>query len=187
MCTFIGKRMHQKAWKFGTLKGLFRRALLISSEEKSLWEEIKYLKNVFIKVNNYPKSAFNKTLTFVKQKLREEGERLQFGVEGNSPNGTVITVAEVPIIHPHIILPYQGFQGDALLKGFRKVLRECLPQNVVPRLIYKGKKLGSFFTIKDKIDSKHISGIVYGFNVPHMEVNVIHYVGEINVRNETRM
>ena len=66
-------------------------------------------------------------------------------------------------------------------------LSECLPKNILPRIIYKGKKIGSYFTIKDKIDNKHLSGIVYGFNVPQMEVNVIHYVGETNVRNETRM
>ena len=47
--------------------------------------------------------------------------------------------------------------------------------------------MGSFFPIKDRVDNKHLSGIVYGFNVPGMEANRNHYIGETNVRHETRM
>ena len=32
-----------------------------------------------------------------------------------------------------------------------------------------------------------MSGVVYGFNVPNLESNVFHYIGETKVRHETRM
>ena len=41
-------------------------------------------------------------------------------------------------------------------------------------------------TIRDKIITKLLFGIVYGSNVPTLEDNVFHYVGETKVRHETR-
>ena len=93
-------------------------------------------------MNNYPKSVVEKTLKFVKQKVGKENQIVQMNVGDNSSNCTVtsITIAEVPIVHPHIIFLYQGIKGDCLLDRFKKVLNECL-NNVVPRFIYKGKIL----------------------------------------------
>jgi len=50
------------------------------------------------------------------------------------------------------------------------------------RIVYKGKKLGDFFRIKDKIPSKHESDLIYAFE-PEGEIE---YVGETKVRFETR-
>ena len=74
-----------------------------------------------------------------------------------------------------------------VVKRLKKILSTSLPKNVVPRIIYKGKKLGSFFPIKDQVSVNHKSDIVYGYHVPGMETNTYHYVGETSVRHETRM
>ena len=71
-------------------------------------------------------------------------------------------------------------KGEEVLKKFKTVLREVLPKNILPRFIYKGTKLGSFFSVKDKVDVTHLSGLVYAFTPKNkLEVD---YVGETNVR-----
>ena len=80
------KAFASKFWKIGTLKGLYRKAFLVSSVDNRLNKEINLLKHVFVNINN-----------------------------------------------------------------------------VIPRVTYKEKKLGYFFPIKDKVDDKHKSNLVYGF------------------------
>ena len=62
-----------------------------------------------------------------------------------------------------------------------------LPKDVIPRFIYKGRKLGLFFAIKDSVNDMHKSGIVYGYQVPGMQTDTYHYIGETRVRFETRV
>ena len=50
-----------KQWNIGTLKGMFRRAFLICSEQEGLDREISHLKRIFLQVNNYPKKVVNST------------------------------------------------------------------------------------------------------------------------------
>ena len=93
-------------------------------------------------------------------------------------------------VHPHIILPYKGKEGHNLLQKFKKCISNVVSKKVIPRFVYKGKKLGSFFPIKDKIDTKHESNLVYYYkcdfdNDSHC-TSVEDYVGETNVRYETR-
>ena len=177
-----------KIWKIGTLKGLLRRAFLISSDENRLKNEIDHLKHVFIKINQYPKKVVENTLKLVKEKVTKEKEEVPQNEGSNISNQiSVPTENSTPPTHPHIILPYKGYKGESLVKSFKKALSKVLPESVVPRFIFKGKKLSSFFPIKDKVEDKHASGIIYGFNVPSMEDNIYHYIGETKVRHETRI
>ena len=61
-----------KEWKIGTLKGLFRRAFLVSSSEESLNREISHLKYVFKNINCYPSGIIHKTLFDVRKMLERE-------------------------------------------------------------------------------------------------------------------
>ena len=90
-------------------------------------------------------------------------------------------------MHPHIILPYKGTKGENLIKNLKTVLKTHLSEKIVPRFIFKGKKLGSFFPIKDKVDNKHKSNLVYGYNIPDRESETYHYIGMTKVRHETRI
>ena len=53
------------------------------------------------------------------------------------------------------------------------------------RFIYKGKKIGSFFSLKDPIKKEHQTNLVYGYNNKD-NPKVVQYIGETNVRFETR-
>ena len=52
--------------------------------------------------------------------------------------------------------------------------------------MYKDKKLGSFFQIKDKVDNKHKSNLIYGYHIPGRETETYHYIGMTKVRHATR-
>ena len=51
----------------------------------------------------------------------------------------------------YIVLLYKGKDGERVLSSFRNVLKEALPENVVPQFAYKGKKIGSFFRLEDRV------------------------------------
>ena len=70
------KSFAPRDWKIGTLKGLFRRAYLVCSEEEGLNKEIKYLKFVFTKVNGYPSRMVYNTLQDVIKKMERESNRV---------------------------------------------------------------------------------------------------------------
>ena len=46
-------------WKRGSLKNLIQRLISICSNEKLLEDELNYLRNVFIKINDYPPKLVN--------------------------------------------------------------------------------------------------------------------------------
>ncbi len=73
-----------------------------------------------------------------------------------------------------------------MIRKFRNILTKTLPKNVKPRITYQGRKLGSFFRIKDKIPLEHQSELVYGFRPKYNPEGSIDYVGETKVRMETR-
>ena len=174
-----------KNWKIGTLKGLVRRAHLICSNENFVRKELSFLKQVFTKINGYPNKIVYKIFREVREKIHEElisvanqndivGEQT---INENSTNDTELK--------PYICLPYFGIQGENLLHKFKGQLKNILPNNVKPRIIYKGKKMGSFFSCKDKINREHMSNLIYGFKPEHSAK--IDYVGETNVRFGTRI
>ena len=170
-------------WKIGTLKGLFRRAFIVCSTEQGVEKELKHLKFVFTKINKYPLKVIEKTLKELKEKMISEAQDTVGITERVRENVTVE-------VHPHIILPYKGKESHNLLQKFKKCISNVVSKEVIPRFVYKGKKLGSFFPIKDKIDTKHESNLVYYYKCDFDNdsdcTSVEDYVGETNVRYETR-
>ena len=63
-------------------------------------------------------------------------------------------------------------------------MRGILPTNIKPRFVYKGTKLGSFFSVKDKVDIKHQTNLIYNYTPPGS--SIVAYVGETNVRHGRR-
>ena len=85
-------------------------------------------------------------------------------------------------VTPFICLPYKGKSGEDILSKFRDKLASILPTNVKPRFTYKGKKLGSYFRVKDVVPREHQSDWVYAFPSD----GDADYVGETKVRFGTR-
>lgn len=166
-----------RSWKIGTLKGLFRRAFLVCSTEKSLEGEIKHLKYVFTTINGYPSRVVSDTLHEVKVKLTTI-DKSQPASEDDQSNPEENDGED--LCTPYICLPYKGSSGDKVIKKFKNTLSNALPNRIKPRFVYKGTKIGSFFSVKDKIDKSHRSDLVYGYT--QKESSELGYVGETNVR-----
>ena len=65
--------------------------------------------------------------------------------------------------------------------------KRVLPSRVKPRYIYKGKKLGSFFKVKDRVKKEHKTDLVYAYQPESNGVLSTDYVGETKVRYESRV
>ena len=183
--------LHWKAyapdvWKIGTLKGLFRRAFVICSEEEGLNNELNHLKEVFSKINGYPFKVINKTLRNVEQKMRVESVPVVNQTDSGMDN--LEQVSTENIIQPYMVLPYKGYLGNQVLKEFRNKVFDILPTKVSPRITFKGRNLGSFFPTKDKVKKEHRSNIVYEYTCDDTSgCNPLeNYIGETGVRFEAR-
>ena len=89
---------------------------------------------------------------------------------------------EEDICTPYICLPYKGSEGDKVVKTFKNTLSRFLPKKIKPRFVYKGTKIGSFFSVKDKVDRSHRTNLVYGYTPQGTTELKNGYVGETNVR-----
>ena len=143
-----------RSWKIGTLKGLLRRAFLVCSTEQSLEKEIKFLKQTFTKINGYPSRIVDRTLYEVKRNIENETRV----IPPVAQDVQQIPETANPVM-PYICLPYKGLEGENALRSFKKVLTDILPSTIKPRFIYKGTKLGSFFSVKDKVKEIHQSNL----------------------------
>ena len=123
----------------------------LCSGKVSLDKELKHLKFVFTKINGFPSRIVHNSLYQVEKAI--ERERLL-----NVPENGSNAVREgqesdkIDYIHPYIVLPYKGNVGINALKDLKSTIKRLFPKNIKPRISYHGKKLGSFFQIKDKID-----------------------------------
>ena len=88
---------------------------------------------------------------------------------------------------PHVSLPYGGDKGNDIVRKLKRSLRHSLPENVKPSISVTGTKLSSFFTLKDKIDDKHSSGIIYDYECDNSNVCKGDYIGETASRKEKRI
>ena len=180
------KSFSPKSWKIGTLKGLFRRAYLVCSESSGLNKEIAHLKNVFTRINGYPSRIVYTTLQDVIKTIERETSLNNMGPNCESTKVTTsIETSGKEEIFPHMCLPYKGVEGEKVINRLKSYLNKFLPKEINPRFIYKGKKVGSFFTIKDPIKKEHLSDLVYGYFTSN-DTNVARYVGETNVRYGSR-
>ena len=169
-----------RTWKIGTLHGLLQRAFMICSNKTEVEKEIKYLSNVFEKVNGYPNRVIQSTITKVRNKNATES----LAEQATETDST--TEEETEVVRPHISLPYGGDKGNTILKKFKHILERILPDTVKPGISVKGRKIGSFFTLKDKVDEKHLSGFIYEFECNRKPTCESEYIGETNRRKEIR-
>ena len=186
--------LHWKAfapnqWKIGTLEGMFRRAYLVCTEETDLQEEINFLTDVFQNINGYPQNIIRKCHLKVKNKISTNNEapsnddETQANNEENSDNENNTQMEEErEKKKQYMILPYMGEKGEKILKK----LRNKLPEKVRPQMVYKGTKLSTFFSTKDKIDKLHCSNVIYYYKGSGNEEKD-DYIGETKCRLGSRI
>jgi len=171
-----------RTWKIGTLHGLIQRAFVVCSEPEGVEKELTFLKTIFSKVNGYPVKVIQNTVDKVKQKMQEKVAENVAPIQNDANS---ITKNEI-IYRPHMCLPYGGNKGNALMKKFKGSLKRILPENVQPDITVRGKKVGSFFPLKDKAEEKHTSGFVYEYKCSRKKCKGS-YIGETGRRKEKRV
>ena len=87
-------------------------------------------------------------------------------------------VVEESVTKPTIVIPYKGKEGEKIVRQFRRALDRALPANIKPQIVYTGKKVGSYFRIKDKVPIEHQSNLIYAFKKDNSTL----YNGETKVR-----
>ena len=156
-----------KAWKIGTLRSLIQRAHLVCSKEENYNTEVEHIKSVFTEINGYPYKLVQKMIDSFKFN-QVFPENLQPNTESDIENN---------IKKPLLSLPYKGAEGIDLIKRYKNVLKNHLPPNVQPQVVFSSKKLSSKFSLKEKVEFKHHHDLVYKYQCPENNCNAS-YIGE---------
>ena len=85
-------------------------------------------------------------------------------------------------------LPYAGVKGEKLMSKLKKYVSKTVNKDkkvITMQTIYRSKRLGSNFNIKDKIPFRHQHNIVYHSKCPNKKCNS-QYTGETRCRIENR-
>ena len=159
---------------------------MICSTEQFRNNEINHLKKVFKERNGYPSRVIYECIEGVRRKVEQEAnvenDPTNENEEESRSGGPEGATVEAKVIKPVVCLPFKGKEGDKILNQFRNALSKALPADVKPRFAYKGRKIGSFFRVKDPVPEEHESNLVYAFR----KNEETKYVGETKVRYGTR-
>ena len=127
-------------------------------------------------INGFPSRVIHNAIRSVKLKIEHEVNPPEEEIVGNvEVQNTEVTGSKNEVVKPFISLPYKGKEGEKIISQFRSALTKALPSHAQPQFTYKGKKIGSYFRLKDKVSIEHQSGRVYAFKGGK-------YVGETKVR-----
>ena len=120
--------------KFGTLKNLVKRSIIICSDQQLLQIELDHLRKVFVEINDYPSKTVE---NIIKNELEKENVDIT-----NEPQTNTTDNSETKL---QLFLPFSGKQGIQLLSKMKKQLKKRIPSNVKAWIAYKGTKLSTRF------------------------------------------
>ena len=126
--------------------------------------------NVFKNINGYPQGVIDRCHRCVKDKMSNTGSEPP-AEDQDAPNEEEEKKA------PYVILPYMGEKGNKIISGLRKKI----PEKIRPKIVYKGTKLSTFFSTKDKVKEMHCTKLVYYYKGSGGEERD-DYVGETKCR-----
>ena len=132
--------------KRGTLRSIINRGYDICSNEEFLRWELSRIKHGFIKTNVHPYWVFNQ----IHQKVTESREISTQKLNSINDRATeTIVLQNTKKLHT-TSLPYKEEKGQNIIKSSNNTLSNVLPDRHVTKIVYTGKKLWSFFSIKDE-------------------------------------
>ena len=149
-------------WKRGSFKNLIQRSISICSNENLREDELNYLRNVFIKVNDYPPKLVNSMIKIELEKNSSDQQEV-------TTNATSKQI--------QLVLPYAGKRGNNIIRKMRRQLNKHLKDDVKVMITYQGTKLSSRFQVKDQTKFEHRNDIVYCCKCPENDCHD-YYIGE---------
>ena len=165
-----------RQWKIGTLSGIIRRAYDVCSTEDSRTSELKFISDVFTRINGYPHYVVNSMLT----KFAEEHKA------ASTPSNKDATPTDDDETKQTLMLklPFRGEKGDVLVRSLKNALKTNLPDTQF-RIVQTGSKFSQYFSLKDDVDEKHLSNFIYKFDCGNKKCDD-DYVGETGRHKEIR-
>ena len=128
----------------------------ICSNKKLLEDELNYLRNAFIKVNDYRPKLVNSM-------IKIELERNSSDQQEVTTNATSKQI--------QLVLPYAGKRGNNIIGKMRRQLNKYLKDDVKVTITYQGTKLSSRFQVKDQTKFEHRNDVVYCCKCPENNCN----------------
>ena len=133
-------------WKQKSLKNLIQISISICSNKKLLEDELNYLRNVFIKVNDYPPKLVNSIIKIELEKNSSDQQEV-------TTNATSKQI--------QLVLPYAGKRGNNIIRKMNRQLNKHLKNDVKVMIMYQGTKLSSRFQVKEETKFEHRNDVVY--------------------------
>ena len=169
-----------KQWKTGTLSGIIRRAYYICSTNEALQTELAFIKKVFTEINGYPKFLVDRML----QKFRE----MQTEADASENNNTSDEIPPEESDKKQTLIlkvPFRGDKGQTLIKSLENTLKRTIENKINYRIVHTGTKLSRYFSLKDKVNAKHLSNFIYKHLCRNRKCDD-DYIGETSRRKEKR-
>ena len=166
-----------KQWKTG---GIIRRAYDICSTNEALQTELAFIKKVFTKINGYPKFLVDRML----QKFRE----MQTEADTSENNNTSDEIPPEESDKKQTLIlkvPFRGDKGQTLIKSLENTLKRTIENKINYRIVHTGTKLSRYFSLKDKVNAKHLSNFIYKHLCRNRKCDD-DYIGETSRRKEKR-
>ena len=154
---------------------------MLSSNTESLNSELEHIKNTFSDKNDYPLKLVEE---IIKNERNYQQQKLQ---QSEISDDAHEEIANSEIEKPATLtlnLPYAGDKGEKLISKVKKYVCNTVNKNkkkVSVNAIYKAKRLGSKFNIKDPIKFEHQHNVVYHTNCPNRKCKS-HYGGQTKCR-----
>ena len=161
-----------RSWKIGTLRSLIKRALMISSTDNILQNELKHLKKVFNEKNQYPLKVIE---SITDDEVQKHHEPLR---ESTEPTINEVN-DEVSIVQ--LNLPFGGTKGEIMMKKLSRKIERINKNKVKLRVTYTPNKLSSKFPVKDKIKFAHQHNVSYYIDCANKKCKS-DYVGQTKCR-----
>ena len=149
-------------WKRVSSKNLIQRSISICSNENLCEDELNDLRNVFIKVNDYPPKLVNSMIKIELEKNSSDQQEV-------TTNATSKQI--------QLVLPYAGKRGNNIIRKIRRQLNKHLKDDVKVMITYQGTKLSPRFEVKDQTKFEHRNDVVYCCKCPENDCDEF-YIGE---------
>ena len=148
-------------WKPSTLRSIIKRTDRICSTQKHLEAELLKIKHEFTPINGYPKCVFDK----INEERKLSGNLIITTNNKSNINNDITYTTHM------LVLLYKDERGQRIIKSINKAVKKILPQKHVTQNVYKSKKLGSYFNIKDSTKLEHQHDLTYFTQCPGVNCN----------------
>jgi len=151
-------------YKVGLINCLLSRAFKISSSWKLFSTELDKLREMFCK-NGYPSNVFDSCIRkYIIKVFKKDCP----------PKKEVTNV---------IVIDYFGLISDSFCKKIKKICKSC---DIDCNIVFKTRKLSSFFSLKSPVPTELKSMSVYAFSCPDAQGKPI-YIGKTTRHMISRM